>query len=58
MSTTKQKKLKRNPSQGKRLPKGPNGGIQLLLIQNVEHLGSQGEVVEVKTGYALNYLIR
>ena len=30
----------------KRLPKGPNGGIQLLLIQSVEHLGQQGEVVE------------
>ncbi|MFV1965599.1 MAG: 50S ribosomal protein L9 [Pirellulaceae bacterium] len=41
----------------KRLPKGPNGGIQLLLIQSVEHLGQQGEVVEVKSGYANNYLI-
>ena len=34
----------------KRLPKGPNGGIELLLIQNVDHLGRQGEVVEVKPG--------
>jgi large subunit ribosomal protein L9 len=41
----------------KRLPKGPNGGIQLLLIQNVEHVGKQGEVVEVKPGYANNYLL-
>ena len=41
----------------KRLPKGPNGGIQLLLIQSVDHLGKQGEVVEVKTGFANNYLI-
>ena len=41
----------------KRLPKGENGGIQLLLIQSVDHLGKQGEVVEVKTGYAINYLI-
>lgn len=41
----------------KRLPKGPNGGVQLLLIQSVADLGKQGEVVEVKTGYALNYLI-
>ena len=31
----------------KRLPKGERGGIELLLIQNVEHLGKQGEVVEV-----------
>ena len=41
----------------KRLPKGANGGIQLLLIHNVEHLGKQGELVEVKAGYALNYLL-
>jgi large subunit ribosomal protein L9 len=41
----------------KRLPKGPNGGIQLLLIQSVDHLGSQGDVVEVRPGYANNYLL-
>jgi large subunit ribosomal protein L9 len=40
-----------------RLPKGPNGGIQLMLIHNVEHLGKAGEVVEVKPGYANNYLL-
>ena len=42
---------------GKRLPKGPNGGVQLLLIQSVDSLGRQGDVVEVKPGYAKNYLI-
>lgn len=41
----------------KRLPKGENGGVQLLLIHNVEHLGKQGDIVEVKTGHALNYLV-
>lgn len=41
----------------KRLPKGPNGGIQLLLIQSVDHLGKQGDVVEVRPGYANNYLL-
>jgi large subunit ribosomal protein L9 len=40
-----------------RLPKGTNGGIQLLLIQNVDHLGKQGEIVEVRPGYANNYLV-
>ena len=40
-----------------RLPIGPHGGIQLLLIQSVEDLGNQGEVVEVRRGYAMNYLI-
>ncbi len=41
----------------KRLPKGPTGGVELLLIQSVEDVGEQGDVVCVKPGYALNYLI-
>lgn len=51
-SNTKNKKTR-----FKRLPKGPNGGIELLLIQSVDHLGKQGDVVEVRPGYANNYLI-
>jgi len=39
------------------MPKGQRGGIELLLVHNVEHLGKQGEVVEVKRGYAYNYLL-
>lgn len=41
----------------KRLPKGDRGGVELLLVHNVEHLGKQGDVVEVKRGYAYNYLL-
>lgn len=41
----------------KRLPRGANGGFKLLLIHNVEHLGRQGDIVEVRSGYALNYLL-
>lgn len=41
----------------KRLPTGPGGGVQLLLIQSVDHLGKQGDVVEVKRGFAVNYLL-
>lgn len=41
----------------KRLPKGQHGGYRLLLIHNVEHLGRQGDIVEVKPGYALNFLL-
>ncbi|MEC8553386.1 MAG: 50S ribosomal protein L9 [Planctomycetota bacterium] len=41
----------------KRLPKGPNGGIELMLIQNVDNVGKQGEVVEVRPGHANNYLL-
>jgi large subunit ribosomal protein L9 len=58
MPSTRAKKKSRNkPRRVARLPKGPHGGIELLLIQNVEHLGSQGEVVEVKRGFAYNYLL-
>ena len=30
---------------GRRLPKGDRGGVELLLVHAVEHLGKQGEVV-------------
>ncbi|MEX0791491.1 MAG: 50S ribosomal protein L9 [Pirellulaceae bacterium] len=48
---------KHNQRTWKRLPKGQNGGIELLLIQSIDHLGTQGDVVEVRPGYATNYLI-
>jgi large subunit ribosomal protein L9 len=37
--------------------KGPHGGMQLVLIEDVAHLGKQGDVVEVKPGYGRNYLL-
>jgi large subunit ribosomal protein L9 len=37
--------------------KGKHGGWQLVLIEDVPHLGKQGDVVEVKAGYARNYLL-
>ncbi len=37
--------------------KGPRGGIELVLTKKVEGLGSPGEVVEVKPGFARNYLL-
>lgn len=52
-----QKPRQRRTHNYKRLPRGKNGGIELLLIQNVEHLGKQGDVVEVRAGYANNYLL-
>jgi large subunit ribosomal protein L9 len=57
MPNTKKRPRSRIASPRKRLPKGPNGGIELLLIQSVEHLGEPGDVVEVKPGFAKNYLI-
>ena len=37
--------------------KGTHGGMQLVLTEDVPHLGKQGDVVEVKAGYARNYLL-
>jgi len=41
----------------RKLPKGDNGGVELLLIQSVDGLGKQGDVVEVRPGFANNYLL-
>ncbi|NOZ40313.1 MAG: 50S ribosomal protein L9 [Planctomycetes bacterium] len=54
---TKTKNQKRTPRHTQRLPRGPHGGIELLLIHSVDDLGQQGDVVEVRTGYANNYLL-
>jgi len=37
--------------------KGAHGGMQLLLTEDVAHLGKQGDLVEVKGGYGRNYLL-
>ena len=56
--TPRQKRRQRiKPKRSGLFAKGPSGGVQLLLIQSVDHLGNQGDVVEVKRGYAMNYLI-
>jgi large subunit ribosomal protein L9 len=56
MPATKTKRRRRAPA-SHRLPRGPRGGIELLLIQHVENLGDAGDVVEVKNGFATNYLM-
>ena len=37
--------------------KGPHGGTLVVLVEDVTHLGKQGDLVEVKPGYARNYLL-
>ncbi len=37
--------------------KGPHGGMQLVLTEDVQNLGRQGDVVEVRPGYGRNYLL-
>jgi large subunit ribosomal protein L9 len=47
--STKTKRMK--------MAKTPTGNIKLVLIEDVMHLGKQGDLVEVKPGYARNYLL-
>ncbi len=57
MLIEKNKRARASKRRGKRLPKGANGSVTLLLIQTVDPLGKQGEIVEVRPGYARNFLI-
>src|SRR5262245_8667817 len=43
--------------QRQQVRKGKHGGMQLVLTEDVPHLGSQGDLVEVKAGYGRNYLL-
>src|SRR5215468_2596924 len=43
--------------QRNKVHKGKNGGMQLVLTEDVPYLGKQGDVVEVKPGYGRNYLV-
>ena len=57
MANSELKRRRRGLRAASQLPKSPQGGIELLLIQSVDHLGKQGEVVRVKRGYASNFLL-
>jgi large subunit ribosomal protein L9 len=37
--------------------KGKHGGTLVVLVNDLAHVGKQGELVEVKPGYARNYLL-
>jgi large subunit ribosomal protein L9 len=43
--------------QRQQVKKGAHGGILIVLVEDVEHVGKQGDLVEVKPGYARNYLL-
>jgi large subunit ribosomal protein L9 len=43
--------------QRQQVRRGPHGGMQLVLTEDVPHLGKQGDVVEVRLGYGRNYLL-
>ena len=39
------------------IKKGAHGGTMIVLVNDLPHVGKQGDLVEVKPGYARNYLI-
>src|SRR5215218_9684161 len=43
--------------QRQQVNKGPHGGTRVVLVEDVTHVGKTGQVVEVKPGYARNYLV-
>ncbi|MSR52646.1 MAG: 50S ribosomal protein L9 [Gemmataceae bacterium] len=61
--STKSNKPKAKPLPQKKVrvrqqvKKGEHGGTQLVLLEDMVHVGKQGQLVEVKAGYARNYLI-
>ncbi|HMO36514.1 MAG TPA: 50S ribosomal protein L9 [Gemmatales bacterium] len=51
------KKLPQKKIKHHHVPRGKHGGMQLMLVEDVQHLGKAGEVVEVRLGYGRNYLL-
>ena len=43
--------------QRQQVKKGKHGGTLVVLVDDTPHVGKQGDLVEVKPGYARNYLI-
>ena len=43
--------------QRNQVPRGKHGNMKLVLTEDVQHLGRQGDVVEVRPGYGRNFLI-
>jgi len=43
--------------QRQQVKKGAHGGTMIVLVEDVQYLGKQGDLVEVKPGYARNYLL-
>jgi len=57
-SATKEKKLPQKKVKKRRqVKKGPHGNTLVVLVNDLEHVGKQGDVVEVKPVYARNYLL-
>ena len=51
------KQPKKKVKKRQQVKKGAHGGTVVVLVNDLAHVGKQGEVVEVKPGYARNYLL-
>lgn len=51
------KKLPAKKVKHHHVPRGQHGGMKLMLIEDVQHVGKAGDVVEVKMGYGRNFLM-
>src|SRR5262245_41160037 len=57
-ATTKEKKLpQKKVKKRQQIKKGPHGQMLVVLVNDLEHVGKQGDIVEVRPGYARNYLL-
>ena len=54
---TKLKEPKPKVRKRNQVKKGPHGGTLVVLVEDVAHVGKQGDLVEVRPGHARNYLI-
>jgi len=55
--TTEKKLPTKKVKKRQQVKKGKHGGTLVVLVNDLDHVGKQGEVVEVKPGYARNYLL-
>ncbi len=55
--TGEKKQPQKKIRQRQQVKKGAHGGTLVVLVEDVAHLGKQGDLVEVKPGYARNYLL-
>jgi large subunit ribosomal protein L9 len=57
-AATGEKKLpKKKVKKRRQVKKGPHGHTLVVLVNDLEHVGKQGDIVEVRPGYARNYLL-
>ena len=54
---TKLKEPKPKVRKRNQVKKGPHGGTLVVLVEDVAHVGKQGDLVEVRPGHARNYLL-